>query len=235
MTVSQGGAKSPKNKARDKELKKFYESASAGATTPIELFYNMNDEQLERFNEDGIPINELFNIVKSDKPNAEWKAPNKGSYKDFAVKVELNGTVKIEEVEPKGAGWYADANDKGVVHIRKGGLGENWKSILAHEMGHQLSNLSDKLQQTVILNPANVLGRYNVKKNFFDGIYGEYNPDEAWATAVSVYINNRQDLKKKYPQAYKAVDAFFKASPSAKTFIQRVLDEYEKRYAKGAK
>ena len=202
-----------------------------GTTNKIEFYMNFTDEQMERFKKDKISLDTLYALYADDDLAQEWKPANKGSYKDFAIKGDFDKEITFEETL-RGAedefGYQADATMDGTIRIRKGGIQGDWQSIIAHEAGHQLSNMSSKLGATIMMNPDDVFGRYNTKQNAFHGIYGEYSPEEAWATAVSVYVRNPSDLRTKYPKAYRAVNAFFKASPSARKYVDRVMNEYRR-------
>lgn len=124
----------------------------------------------------------------------------------------------------------ADATTAGLIRIREDGLGSTWDFIISHEAGHQLSNASSELQQTILMNPGNILGRYNTKHGFFDGVYGEYNPEEAFATSVSNYVRHPDSMREKYPDTYAAIDALFKASPSAEQYVRAAMTLYEERF-----
>ena len=77
-----------------------------------------------------------------------------------------------------------------------------------------------------MMNPGDVFGRYNVKRRAFAGVFGEYSPEEAFATCVSEYYNRPKRFKTMYPKAYKAIDNLFKSTPSAKGYIDRAIEAY---------
>ena len=85
-----------------------------------------------------------------------------------------------------------------------------------------------ELQKVVIENPGNLLGRFNTRVMKFDGVFGEYNTDEAWATCVSNYVRNPERFEEMYPDTYLAVDEFFKSSPSALDFVKKALEDYRR-------
>lgn len=118
----------------------------------------------------------------------------------------------------------------GTINIRADGLGDDWDFIIAHEAGHQLSDLSPEIQQMILTNPGDVFGRYNTRLMAFDGAYGEYNPEEAFATCVSNYVRHPDEMKEKYPKAYQAIKELFTASPTALEFVKRIMEQYEKEF-----
>ena len=210
-----------------------FRNAAVGASNKIEFWMNFSESQQAAFKSSGLSIDELFDMVKESTTTSEWKAPNAGGPESFAIKHDFSKYgVRFEEVMARSEGWMADANDMGTIRVRQGGLGEDWDFIISHEAGHQLSNISHELQQTIIDNPGNVLGRYNTKKLFFDGVYGEYNPEEAFATCVSNYVRHPESFKKKYPEAYQAIDNLFNASPSAMDYVEKVRTAYMEKFGK---
>ena len=220
------------SKATKQTLHDIFASAARGAGSKVEFYMNFDEKQMEQFKKSKKSLDELFGMYSEDeRAGDEWKPATEGSYKDFAIRGDFDRAFVFQEVEAKGEGYQADATNDGVIRVRKDGI-DNWEFVIAHEAGHQLSNMSPKLGATIMSNPDDTFGRYNVKHHAFDGIYGEYSPEEAWATAVSVYVRKPSELRAKYPKAYKAVNAFFKKNPSAKTYVKRVLEEYEKRYVK---
>jgi Mlc titration factor MtfA (ptsG expression regulator) len=84
----------------------------------------------------------------------------------------------------------------------------------------------------IMYNPGNVLGRYNTRLMAFDGVYGEYNPEEAFATSVSNFVRHPNSMKEKYPEAYNAIKALFDASPSARDYVERIMNEYRRAFIK---
>jgi hypothetical protein len=124
----------------------------------------------------------------------------------------------------------ASAERFGEISVRDSGLGDDWSFVITHEAGHQLANGSDELQRIILQNPGNILGRYNLRLMAFDGIYGEYNPEEAFATAVSAFFNAPADMRKRYPDAYEAIEALFTESPSARQYVERIRAAYRKEF-----
>jgi hypothetical protein len=209
-------------------------SAAEGATNKVEFWMNMTEEQQAAFQASGLSIDEAFNMVKDSSASvSEWKKANPGDASSFSIKHDFSkATIRFNEIEAKSEGWMADANQAGVINIRKQGLGDDWDFIIAHEAGHQLSDHSPELQSMIMYNPGNVLGRYNTRLMAFDGVYGEYNPEEAFATSVSNFVRHPNSMKEKYPEAYNAIKALFDASPSARDYVERIMNEYRRAFIK---
>jgi hypothetical protein len=209
-------------------------SAAEGATNKVEFWMNMSEEQQAAFQASGLTIDEAFNMVKDSSASvSEWKKANPGSASSFSIKHDFSkATIRFNEIEAKSEGWMADANQAGVINVRKQGLGNDWDFIIAHEAGHQLSDHSPELQSMIMYNPGNVLGRYNTRLMAFDGVYGEYNPEEAFATSVSNFVRHPNSMKEKYPEAYNAIKALFDASPSARDYVERIMSEYRRAFIK---
>ena len=227
---SSGKQIAPKVENVNVDIEQF-RSAAVGAQNEAEFWMNFTPEQQAAYNASGLDFKELFKMVKDDAPISEWKAPNPGGAETFAIKHDFsNHGIGFEEVAPRSDGWMADANNSGIIHVRRGGLGEDWDHIISHEAGHQLSNASPELQRIIMDNPGNVLGRYNTRLMAFDGVYGEYNPEEAFATSVSVFVRYPEDMAKRYPDTYKAIENLFDSSPSAREYVDNVRKAYRKKY-----
>lgn len=208
-----------------------FRSAAVGAENKVEFWMNFTEEQQAAFKASGLSIDDLFEQVKTNEPVSEWKAPNPGGVETFGIKHDFSTHgIGFEEVAPRSEGWMADANREGIIRVRNGGLGEDWDFVISHEAGHQLANASSELQQIIIENPGNILGRYNVRLMAFDGIYGEYNPEEAFATAVSVFVRQPQAMLERYPDTYKAIETLFESSPSAREYVENVRKAYRKKF-----
>lgn len=206
-------------------------SAAEGAQNKIDFWMNMSEEQQAIFNASGLTIDDAFNMFKSDTSISEWKKASPGDATSFALSHDFSGNaIRFKKIKAKSEGWMADAGETGVINVRENGLGEDWDFIIGHESGHQLSNMFPELQSTIMANPGNVLGRYNTRLMKFDGVYGEYNPEEAFATCVSNYIRHPKSMKEKYPEAYSAIDNLFKASPSAKQFVLDTMNAYREEF-----
>ena len=207
-------------------------SAAVGAENKVEFWMNMDEAQQAAFKASGLSIDEAFELAR-DKTAivSEWKAANPGGAGNFAIKHDYStAEVKFNRITAKSEGWMADATTNGIINVRPEGLGEDWDFVITHEAGHQLSNMSPELERTIALNPGNVLGRYNTRVMAFDGIYGEYNPEEAFATGVSNFIRHPEAMKAKYPDAYEAIEGLFNASPSAREYVERIRSAYRKEF-----
>ena len=208
-----------------------FRNAAIGAQNKVDFWMNFTEEQQAAFKASGLSIDELYNMVKTDAPVSEWKAPNPGGAETFAIKHDFSSHgIGFEEVAARSEGWMADANKMGVIRVRQGGLGNDWDFIISHEAGHQLANASPELQRIIVDNPGNILGRYNTRLMAFDGIYGEYNPEEAFATAVSVFTRHPEAMQQRYPEAYKAIETLFNTSPTAREYVENVRNAYRKKF-----
>lgn len=208
-----------------------FRSAAVGAENKVEFWMNFTEEQQAAFKASGLSIDDLFEQVKTNEPVSEWKAPNPGGVESFEIKHDFSTHgIGFEEVTPRSEGWMADANREGIIRVRNGGLGEDWDFVISHEAGHQLANASPELQKIIIENPGNILGRYNMRLMAFDGVYGEYNPEEAFATAVSVFVRQPQAMLERYPDTYKAIETLFESSPSAREYVENVRKAYRKKF-----
>jgi SPP1 gp7 family putative phage head morphogenesis protein len=202
------------------------------STDKVDFWMNLDEEQQAIFKASGLTIDEAFEQLGGGTgEKSEWKEANPGGADSFAIIHDFSASqIEFVKVEPKGEGWMADADDAGIIKIRKDGLGKDWEFIIYHEAGHQLSDNCQELAEMILYNPGNVLGRFNNRLMAFDGIYGEYSPEEAFATGVSVFMRHPEAMKEKYPEAYNAIGALFEASPSAKEYVERIVKEYRRMF-----
>lgn len=208
-----------------------FKDAALNASDKYEFWMNFTEVQQAAFKASGLSLDELFDAVRTQTTVSEWKAPSAGSAESFAIKHDFSTQkLKYEKVKAKADGWMADATQDGVIRLREDGLGENWDFIITHEAGHQLANASPELQRIIIENPNNILGRYNTRLMAFDGVYGEYNPEEAFATSVSAFVRHPKEMKEKYPETYKAIENLFNASPSAREYVDRAVAKYKELF-----
>lgn len=84
------------------------------------------------------------------------------------------------------------------------------QEIIYHEFGHILSLNNKEIKRLILENPDGIFGKYNVKKNYFDGVFGGFNSEEAWANSFMMYHINKNALKEKYPQLFQVVDEITK-------------------------
>lgn len=169
----------------------------------MELDKKQQIEVIEAMNISGLRIGGLFEKIKTKTTEAlVWKQANGSTenYKLKNIKIDLPYTKIILDETLKA---IACAHQKGVITIS---YKDMEKHNLDHEIGHQLANGNKALQCAIIENYGNVFGRFHLKKQAFDGIWGEYSAEEAWATSFSSYINNNREFKKRYPEAFEAVE-----------------------------
>ena len=126
----------------------------------------------------------------------------------------------------------ARATDRGLILLNSKNGNKVVKSVLDHEIAHQLCNCCYDLQIDVILNYGYAFGKGVFRNgNFigFDGNYGCYNPEESFCDSVSYYINYPNSLKSKYPDTYKVIDYMFKNNNDFGKFYQiwyEVINEF---------
>ena len=196
-----------------------------------DFWTNLDENQQAIFMASGMSLDDAYNTLHGNVSEKEWKDPSPGGVQSFAIKHDFSSaSVDFVKVKARSEGWMADANAAGVINVREDGIGEGWEFIISHEAGHQLADFSDEIQQMIIMNPGDVFGRYNLRLMAFDGVYGEYNPEEAFATCVSNFVRHPVAMKDKYPKAYEAIDTLFKTSPSALDFVHRIMDRYRKDF-----
>lgn len=201
------------------------------STDKYDFWTNLDENQQSLFKASGMKLDDAFNQLHSGTSLPEWKAPAPGGPESFAVNIDASAsTLKFNPIPARSKGWMADATDLGVINVRKDGLGDSWEFIISHEAGHQISNMSSELQQIIITNPGNVLGRYNTRLMAFDGIYGEYNPEEAFATGVSNFVRHPESMKRTYPEAYQAFNTLFTTSPSALEYVIQAMQRYKREF-----
>ena len=199
-----------------------------------DFWTNLNDTQQTILMESGMRFDDVYEMLRKGKRKreSEWAEANPGSASDFSIKFDFSkAKSEFVPIEAKSDGWMAEAGTAGRIYVRNDGI-PDWEYVITHELGHQLSSFSEKLQQTIALNPGGIFGRYNTRLNKFSGIYGEYNPEEAFADSVSEYVRHPTEMKKTYPEAYKAIDNLFKASPSARKFVDGMVKEYRQKFAR---
>lgn len=203
------------------------------STDKVDFWMNLDEEQQGLFMASGMTLDDAYDALGGGTGISEWKEPNPGDITSFSIKHDYSeSNISFQRVEAKSEGWMADANGAGVINVRSSGLGDDWEFIISHEAGHQLANHSPELQQMIIYNPGNIFGRYNTRLFGFDGVYGEYNPEEAFATCVSNFIRHPESMKEKYPEAFGAINEFFKASPTAREYVNRIMESYKKEFGK---
>jgi len=172
---------------------------------------------------------ELKNSTKEEHQESEepeWK-PTNGTRADMPKKAKVPEKLpEIKVVNNPDDTATAHAGKMGEIEINLANFDpENIDSVISHEAAHQLSNNDPELQQAIIMNYGDVLGRYNKKKQHFDGIFGEYNPEEAFATGFSNYLNYPKQMQEKYPEAYQFFDDLAKNQPETVEYIKNTVQE----------
>jgi len=207
--------------------------AAEKSTDKYDFWTSLDENQQAIFKASGMKLDDVFNLLHRNAESSEWKEASPGGPESFAFKYDFsNEHIKFKKVKARSDGWMADANIDGVVNVREDGLGNDWEFVISHEMGHQISNLIPGLGETILENPGNIFGRYNTRLMAFDGVYGEYNPEEAFATCISNYIRHPDNMKQKYPDVYKALDILFENSPSARIYVEDAMNQYRKEFIK---
>lgn len=97
--------------------------------------------------------------------------------------------------------------------------------VVAHEVGHVLSNAFPGLAQHVWDNPQDALGRTNQHKGRFEGL--SYSPEKSWAEAFAYYHTEPKWLKEKHPKAYEFVDKVLKKIPNYKQYLDNAFQQLD--------
>lgn len=159
----------------------------------------------------------------------EWKEyPGKAT--DFALKDGLDiAEEKFDILTSSHMGTTTGNANKGVISLNDAHLSgmskEQAKRVVDHEIGHRLTEISPELQLKIIENYDGALGRYNQKKGYFEGLFGEASPEESWAEAFSVYLNDPKQLKDRYPRAFQAINSVVKSDPNVRVVIKNYHDK----------
>ena len=221
--------KFPKNKKANKNIMFGINDTAKQSSSPVDFWMNMSSKQQNYIKDSGLSYKDIFNAIPKGKIS-QWKK-TVGSVDDFKLTPK---SIDFDDISVKFIDTgRAEAHGAkyGIIEVKETGLGENWKNVMDHEIGHQLSNGSTNIQRAIVDNYGDAFGRYNVERGFFDGVFGEFNPEEAFATSFSTYINNPKELLKRYPDAYKAVDNIAKSV----TNLDSIVSEFENKYLKGIK
>lgn len=225
--ISGGMATTPKKQTGLEALREIAQNT----TDKYDFWTSLDEDQQAVFMASGVSLDDAFNMLHEGAQESEWKKANPGGPQSFAIYHDFTGAnIEFNKVRAKSDGWMADANVAGIINVRADGLGDDWEFIISHEAGHQLADYSEEIQHMILYNPGDVLGRYNMRLMAFDGVYGEYNPEEAFATSVSNYVRHPKSMKEKYPETYDAIDSLFKASPSAIDFVKRTMEKYVREF-----
>lgn len=206
--------------------------AASGAQNHVEFWMNLPEKEQSKF-KSSKELKSYFDKMKSDVPEAfeksEWKPAN-GTAADMPKKCKVPAELpKFTVKNNPGDTATAHAGKPGEIEINLANYDpENVDSVIAHEAAHQLSNFDPDLQNAIIMNYGDVLGRYNQDKQHFDGIYGEYSPEEAFATGFANYRNYPEQMKQKYPEAYKFFDELAKNQPETMVYLNGSVEAAKK-------
>lgn len=202
------------------------QNIAAESRDPVDFWMNMSPEQQAEFMERGLNYQEVFEQGQSlGVKKSEW-APVHGSLNDLPTHTEAYGDINLYADNTFAEGHMASAMETGSIAYNANGLGDSWKEILDHEVGHQVANMDSELQMHIAQNTGGIFGRYNQEKGFFDGLFGEYNAEESFATAFSVYLNNPVELESRYADAFKFMDTFVRNSPQLRKMAEAVEKQY---------
>ena len=143
---------------------------------------------------------------------------------DILKGIHFNISNLKAEVRTLSGTATADSDYTGLIRFSIDRLHEVNDSVIYHEIAHQLTNYSRELQIQVII--SKIFGTYHSDGKFsghYEGAWGEYNAEEAFATSVSVYCYNKQELKTRYPIIYDFIEYLF-----SNTNAQEFVDTYYK-------
>ena len=220
--------------ALDADVIDMFRSAFVVADDYVEFWYNMSEDQMDAFKKLGIPIKELYAdlskcVQKDTEPRRYVNDIDLSEIYNFYV---ILSDVDFEFVNARSDGWQADANDDRTIRVRNDK--EIADEIIYHELGHMLLNQNPELENIVIMNPQNVLGTMRKKRNGFvgfDGAYGCYNSEEAFADSFMYYHCRPNNLKSNYPKLYEVIDKLHKHNSNIKRWVESQIDRYHEALA----
>ena len=172
--------------------------AASTAKNYVEFWMNLSEEEQKKYKNNIEALKRDFEEAKNSNESTAkedvWKPAN-GTPDDFVREIgevalpDDFPEIRIQQKEKETDTRQAHAEIDGVIEV----IPENWddmsdeaiSGIIAHEAGHQLSNHDPKLANAILMNYGNVFGRYNTERHFFDGVYGQSSPEEAFAQCVS--------------------------------------------------
>ena len=225
------------NELAEKAKKEREDEIRRLETEPFHQFYQENAEKYgfeytftpaEKKEEKQIEAQPI--APQTQQTREEWK-PTTGTINDFPKEIELpEDFPEISVVNNPDDSATAHSGTAGKIEINLANYNsENADSILAHEAAHQLTNSDPNLQAAVILNYGDVFGRYNQEKGYFDGIFGEGSPEEAFATGMSEYLNHPDELKQRYPDAYSLFENIEQENPGAIGYIRGTVEQAKEK------
>ena len=215
--------------ALDNSTVDAFRSAFLEAENYIDFYYCMSEEQVALFNTLGIKIKDLYtelsNYIKKDGQyigNNSYASVSE--IYNYSVKLH---DVSFEFVTARSGGWQADANDDSTINVRDDVELPDY--VLVHELGHIVLNQNIELENIVITNPDNVFGIMRKSRNGvpkFDGAYGCYNSEEAFADSFSYFFCYPNNLKSNYPEIYDVMRKLVDNNKSIKQWLKRQLATY---------
>lgn len=146
-----------------------------------------------------------FPVKVPSNPKTEWRDKPEGYFRcDKAVPLDVkySSTTTSEAYVPQGSGDPS-------IYLGKKFFDQSraeQEYIMAHETGHtfedQIPNMEEELSTgcaakvlgTMILRPG--------KSPYYDGVWGEMNPSEAFADCVAALHQKPKEFKDRYPEAY---------------------------------
>jgi len=146
-----------------------------------------------------------FSVKVPSDPKKEWRNKPEGYFscdKAFPLTVKYNPDMHAEaSVSGPKDDITISLSDK-FFKLDK----EIQDRIMAHETGHtfedQISNMEKELLDGVASKVLGTMVLRPGKVPYYDGVWGEMEPSEAFAESVTVLYHNPEEFKEKYPEAY---------------------------------
>ena len=155
-----------------------------------------------------VPKSQVFTVKMAYDPNKTSEASAMPTYHDIGIAIG----DKFFDLEPSHQKW-----------------------IIAHETGHLFEDRIPGLNEELVGEGAKTLGTMvdTEKWLYFDGIYGESSPSEAFATGVAELYFSPEEFKSRYPKAYDFVSGVLPDNweDIIKSHISKIPDvkkEYDK-------
>lgn len=155
-----------------------------------------------------VPESQVFTVKMAYEPNKTNEASAMPKYHDIGISVG----DKFFDLEESHQKW-----------------------IIAHETGHLFEDRIAGLNESLVGEGGKTLGTMvdTEKWLYYDGIYDEPSPSEAWATGVAELYHSPEEFKSRYPAAYDFVkktlpDTWKSTIKSHISQISDVKREYEK-------
>lgn len=149
-----------------------------------------------------------FSVKVPSNPKAEWR--NKP-----------DGYFSCDKAVPLNVVFDPDMSAEASVRVSQGGNGneislgpkflalnrDHQERIMVHETGHtfeeQISNMEKELIGGVAAKAlGTMISRSGKKVEYYDGVWGQMNPSEAFADSVEALYNSPDEFKSRYPETY---------------------------------